>query len=637
MLILWLDCDREGENICFDVMSVIQKINPNIEIRRAKFSTLTKSDLNEAINNLIDPNKYIADAVDVRQKIDLLSGSAFTILQSVSFKDLIKLDQVINSKNFNNVISYGPCQFPTLNFIVDRTEKIRNFIKEKFFYLELILNKGSEKEISFSWERNRLFDENITNAIYDKILNEKITVIKIEKNERKKIRPVPLNTIEMQKLISIHLKISSSITMKISENLYQKGYISYPRTETQRYSKTEIPKLRSLLKEFSDNKDSLYNFQEYSKTLSEKEFILPRIGKGDDKSHPPIHPLKFVKNELLFDKEKDIYEFIVRHFLATISPDAEGDETYIEIKVGDEIFKTTGFIFSQLGYLEIYPYGKAAEKTLPLLKLNEEFEQNKQNELHFKEGYTSPPYFMTEAELISLMDKNGIGTDSTIHEHIRNIEKRGYMIKTGNFLKPSLHGTALIKSYESINTPINKPYLRSQMEKNIRLICEQKEKAEVVYEDNHKEMLIIFDYVFKHIPEMKKFIQKYLDENKTYNKEIGIKGSNIAYESRCELTNINVECPQCKTNKLRINQNRSTKLYFLGCNGYPVCGYIFNLKNPNKILLCEDKCEDCDGDLCKLDFLQGPSWIMCFGKCLDEDVKNEPIKLSKKKKNEFLI
>jgi len=82
-LLLWLDCDREGENIAFEVVDVCRAVNPNLRVLRARFSAITQTDCFNAMNNLVEPNKHMSDAVDVRQIIDLKSGAAFTRYQTV--------------------------------------------------------------------------------------------------------------------------------------------------------------------------------------------------------------------------------------------------------------------------------------------------------------------------------------------------------------------------------------------------------------------------------------------------------------------------------------------------------------------------------------------------------------------------
>lgn len=77
-LIIWTDCDREGENIGFEVIDVCRGIKPNIEVLRAKFSEITRQSVTRAISNLVAPDKKISDAVNVRQELDLRIGKEHT-------------------------------------------------------------------------------------------------------------------------------------------------------------------------------------------------------------------------------------------------------------------------------------------------------------------------------------------------------------------------------------------------------------------------------------------------------------------------------------------------------------------------------------------------------------------------------
>lgn len=119
ILILWLDCDREGENIAFEVVEVAQQGNRNMNILRATFSSMEYSQLIRAINNLGPPDQNKSFAVDARQEIDLRIGAAFTRFQTLNLQNKFA--------ETKNLISYGPCQFPTLGFVVDRFREIRDF------------------------------------------------------------------------------------------------------------------------------------------------------------------------------------------------------------------------------------------------------------------------------------------------------------------------------------------------------------------------------------------------------------------------------------------------------------------------------------------------------------------------------
>ena len=526
-LILWLDCDREGENISFEVVDLVQKVNNRIRILRARYSAITKRDVDNAMENLHPPNKNESDGVEIRQKIDLIIGASFTRMQTLEFRNIFynntfnNLNVISDKKNAKNVISYGPCQFPTLNFIVERTEKIRKFIPEEFYYIELKIEKNdidNKKQIvNFNWKRERLFNKLITTTIFEKILDSKeCKVTKIKQNPKTRLRPIPLNTVEMTKLISKKLHINSNDTMTIAENLYRKGLISYPRTETQKYKKTELPQLKNLVQSMTNS--NVYG--EYClKLLNDNRYNLPRLGNLDDKAHPPIHPVKFVESNELNESEKRVYDLIIRHFLASVSLDAKGKETIIEIEIGEEIFTSKGLNIDDKGYLEIYPFEKWSNSYLPNFNLNENIIPNI---INLQSGKTTPPNFLTEHELITLMDKNGIGTDATIHEHIKHIQDRGYAQRFGMIFKPTLIGTALRYAYKKLGIEIYKPYLRANMEKEIKNVCDGKKNKDEVFNDMKKEMKVIFLKVFGLLQKMKDYLRQFLNDNKDYESQINI-------------------------------------------------------------------------------------------------------------------
>lgn len=208
----------------------------------------------------------------------------------------------------------------------------------------------------------------------------------------------------------------------------------------------------------------------------------------------------------LSDDERRVYEFVVRRFLACCSDDAKGELTTVEIEYGSETFFANGLLVLQKNYLLVYPYDKwESSQQLPRFTFGETFEPTEAN---MSEGETGPPGYLTEPELISLMDANGIGTDATMAEHIAKIKEREYVMtqtsggngqgeaagrggregrggrrggRSGNAGRgggnqrfiPTTLGVALIEGYDSIGleTSLGKPFLRKEMEIKMKEIC----------------------------------------------------------------------------------------------------------------------------------------------------------------------
>lgn len=390
-LIIWTDCDREGENIGYEIIEVCRAIKPNIPVFRAKFSEITEASVFRALNNLVDPDKRQSEAVDVRSELDLRIGAAFTRFQTLRLQKAFPAD-------VTSLVSYGSCQFPTLGFVAHRYKEIENFIPQNFWRIKVVHTvKGVTTE--FQWSRNRLFEKAFCEALLMLCQsNPTAEVVNVVSKPKSKWRPVALDTVELEKLGSRKLKLNAKKTMTIAERLYTQGFISYPRTETNMFSK-EID-LVNLVQIHTAHPD----WGEFSSKVLDWG-PNPRNGNKSDKAHPPIHPIKLADN--LSGDEKKVYDLICRHFLACLSRDAQGSETVVTIKIAAEEFTANGLIVLERNYLEVYPYDKWTSKEIYDYQIGSKFDPT---ELALHEGKTSAPNLLTEADLVALMEKHGIGT-----------------------------------------------------------------------------------------------------------------------------------------------------------------------------------------------------------------------------------
>lgn len=231
-------------------------------------------------------------------------------------------------------------------------------------------------------------------------------------------------------------------------------------------------------------------------------FSQPRNGRNNDQAHPPIHPVTYVARNALNADQHRVYEFVTRRFLACCSKSAKGEQTTIELEYGEETFYTNGLNVIERNYLEVYPYQRwESSQELPTFTLHETFEPAK---AMIVDGETCAPGYLTEPDLISLMDANGIGTDATMAEHIAKVKERQYVRvqargsgsgRSSDSLQmfiPTTLGVALIEGYDSIglDTSLGKPFLRKEMEMKMTDICAgRKSRNDFVHEtlDQYRE------------------------------------------------------------------------------------------------------------------------------------------------------
>ncbi|KAF5280260.1 hypothetical protein FQA39_LY18083 [Lamprigera yunnana] len=543
-LIIWTDCDREGENIGFEIIKVCRDVKPNIPVYRAKFSEITSASVFRALNSLGQPNKNISDAVDVRQELDLRTGAAFTRLQT------LRLQKVFPDKLANKLISYGSCQFPTLGFVVERYKAIEDFVSEPYWKIKMNHNINT-LTIDFSWKRDRLFNKNACETILD-ICKEQSNakVENVECKIKSKWRPLPLDTVELEKTVSRKLKINAKDTMKAAEKLYTLGYISYPRTETNIFPK-EL-NLNILVEQ--QCQDGTWGI--FAQNIVANGGPNPRQGRKSDQAHPPIHPIKYINN--LSGNEKKIYEYIVRHFLACVSKDAVGHETIVEVDIAGEKFVAKGLLILEKNYLEVYIYDKWSVKEIHQYSIGDIFIPT---ELIIVESNTIPPKLLTEADLITLMEKYGIGTDATHAEHIDTIKSREYVgLHENAYFMPGILGMGLVEGYNNIGLEVSlaKPNLRADFEKDLKLICDGLKNPETVRTEQIQNYKRVFRIVTDKVMQIDRSLAIRLEEDPLQIADINVCPKYV------------LKCPKCK-NDLLLRNRKNNAGKFISCANYPVC------------------------------------------------------------------
>ncbi|KAF3918784.1 Helicase [Arthrobotrys entomopaga] len=515
VLFIWTDCDREGEYIGTEVRAFARRGNPSIEVKRAQFSNIERTHVIRAANNPKDLDERQALAVAARMELDLRIGAALTRFQSLKLQGRYGLAP-------DALISYGSCQFPTLGFVVDRYMRVKNFVPETFWYLKL-LHTRDQTTTTFNWDRSRLFDRMAVVLLFESCMAGGTALVKaVARKPSRKYKPLPLTTVELQKQGSRFLGMNSQRVMKAAEALYTSGFISYPRTETDQYDQNI--NLQALIGKQKDDTGN-WSWGQYAQNLLNGEFDQPRRGKHNDKAHPPIHPVAYVTSSALSDADqRKVYDFVVRHFLACCSKDAVGETTTLNIDYSGEGFHASGLTVIERNYLDVYPWDRwESTQMLPRYQEGERFAPN---EVTMQDGKTTAPGYLTEPELIALMDANGIGTDATMAEHIEKIQQREYVTASAssrgttggggnNIFVPSNLGVALVEAYDLIasDMSLGKPFLRKEMEVNMKRICNGELSKEAVVHQSLEQYREVYAKVSLRLEQFRQTCASYMQAN----------------------------------------------------------------------------------------------------------------------------
>ena len=239
-------------------------------------------------------------------------------------------------------------------------------------------------------------------------------------------------------------------TMSIAEYLYTSGYISYPRTESSKY-----PEHYNLMEVLEPHRRHPV-WGEYVRDLLDNGVHVPKSGV-DAGDHPPITPMRVaVESDLMGDGWR-LYEYICRHFIASVSPDCKTLKSKAVFLVGKERFKLSGKRVSSPGFAGIMPWLLPKDDIMP--DMTDLPSQLPVDSVNLVEGQTTAPDYLTEAELIGLMERNGIGTDASIPVHINNICTRNFcqVNSYSRVITPTKLGISLVHGYYRIDPELVLP------------------------------------------------------------------------------------------------------------------------------------------------------------------------------------
>ncbi|XP_032591611.1 DNA topoisomerase 3-alpha isoform X2 [Drosophila grimshawi] len=569
-LIIWTDCDREGENIGYEIINVCRAIKPSLTVYRASFSEITTASVRRALQQLGQPDKRQSDAVDVRTELDLRTGAAITRFQTM------RLQRLFPEKIARNLISYGSCQIPTLGFVAERYKEIEAFVSEPFWKIR-VLHTIEDLTVEFNWARNRLFDKEACENYLLLCMSEpepRATVESVTVKPKHKWRPTPLDTVEMEKLGSRKLKLSAKETMTIAEKLYSQGIISYPRTETNQFSK-EFELAPIVAQQTSHEAWGAFaqRVLEWGPN--------PRNGTKSDQAHPPIHPIKLVTG--LQGNEARVYELVVRHFLACVSKDAVGSETIVNIDIAGEKFSANGLVIHERNYLDVYVYENWSAKQIHNYERGQRFEPT---EIMLHEGATTAPPLLTEADLIALMEKHGIGTDATHAEHINTVKKRGYIgVVDKGALVPGIIGMGLYEGYDAMELALAKPLLRAEFEADLKRICLGEKDPRLVLSEQIVKYKQAYQQIMDKITAMDAKISQRLNETPAVPSATDNPSGQTSGMVR-EL----FPCPQCDQAQLALKPKKNQTSFFIGCLNFPDCKNVVWLPEECKEYSVLDEC-----------------------------------------------
>lgn len=395
---LGTDPDREGEAIAYFLKEELKKVNKRI--KRATFYEITPQAIYESIKNAGDLNINLVYAQFARRILDRLIGY---LVSPVLWREF---------KNYH--LSAGRVQSPALRLIVEREREIQNFKVKKYYYVKVLLEKDGNRFYAY-------YDYRYENPSDAKIIAKKIekgffSVSKVVQKKEKVSPPKPFITSDLQAEANAKLGFFAEETQRLAQELYEKGYITYPRTDSYRMNEEKAKEFMKFIQ------DTLG--KEYVGGL--RKFKQKHTTQG---AHECIRPTKVIPQINEREELNRLYDLIFRRTLASLAKEMLLLRQKVEIEViSPELRNPLKLVAKGLkiefeGWSRVYP-SDIKEEPLPDLEVGELL---KLVRVEIEERKTQPPARYTEGALVKTLEKLGIGRPSTYATIVKTLKERGYV------------------------------------------------------------------------------------------------------------------------------------------------------------------------------------------------------------------
>ncbi len=545
------DYDTEGAVIGYNVLSMM---SGKRDAARMKFSTMTKDELVDAYENA---SKHIdmgqTEAGLTRHYLDFFWGINLTRALTLAIKN--------SSQKGFAILSTGRVQGPTLAMLYDKEQEIKKFKPKPFWELQMQVKIGKDT-VPATYEEDKLWKEEEAKTVLKSAKGKDGVVKEVKKREYRQTPPVPFNTTDLQSECYAQFKYSPTQTLSIAESLYQKGYISYPRSSSQKLpANIGYTKILSALAK-------IRIYQEFAKDLLAKDRLLPNEGKKDDPAHPAVYPTfetPDIKN--LTSQQKRVYDLIVRRFLSVFGDAALRESNTVTLDVGGENFFVVGKRTIEPGWTKFYgPYMSTEELILPSVSVGDRM---KVASLESVAKETQPPARFSQGSILKEMESRNLGTKATRAEILKTLYDRGYII--GQSIKVTKLGESVIRALKDYAPRILSEELTKKFEDETSAVEDGKMKRERVVDD------------------AKDTLTEVLEDFRKHEKDIGKKLSEALVESREDARRLGV-CVNCKVGELKILRSRFSGKFFVGCSSYFRCSSCKFTRTA-----CKCKCGLCGG------------------------------------------
>jgi DNA topoisomerase-1 len=569
------DYDIEGSIIGYCILKYACNNKENTS-KRMRYSTLTKEELEKAYTQLLPNLDFtLIEAGRTRHEVDWLYGVNLSRALTIAARDW---------SGKYATLSTGRVQGPTLKFLAAREKSIRSYVPTPFWEIRAEVEIDG-KTFEAEYEKETIETKKEADTVLKKCQGKNGTAEKIDLKQFQQSPPLPFDLGSLQSEAYGLFGYTPRRTSNIAQRLYLDALISYPRTSSQKLP----PAIgyEAILK-------SLNRVTEYRKLTAEllaKPELKPREGKKDDPAHPAIYPTGNLPERVLDDSEKNVWDLVVRRFMAVFGEPSIRQSMKVYINVDGQHFYLRGRQTLKEGWLHFYgPYVRSEEVLLPPIKEGQTINIKK---VILEDKFTKPPPRYNPGSLLRKMEEVEIGTKATRADIMQTLYDRKY-VRDERIVVTDL-GFEVLEVLEKYCPTVV----------SIKLTKELEEKMDKIQVKNEKRENVLVDAV--------EILKPAVEGLKTKEKTIGEQLSNAVKKSRLEERIIGT-CPVCNTGKLMILYSRKTGKRFIGCTNYfkGLCKTSFPLPQRGTVRPLGRNCRGCGWPTVHVRIKGKRPWTLCF-------------------------
>jgi DNA topoisomerase-1 len=550
------DFDLEGSLIGYMVLKYACQ-GADKEAQRMKFSTLTETELRDAYAHALPKLNFPSVFAGMcRHEVDWLFGINLSRALTQS---------ALKASGRYATLSTGRVQGPTLRFLVERQQEIETFVPIPYWALRVKMEVDG-RTVAADYEDDKLEKKVDAQEVVHACAGKSGLIETLDSSDYELAPPTPFDLSSLQSEAFRHFRLSPRISLSIAERLYLDQLISYPRTSSQKLPPSiGYERIVRSLGQLDDYKADAAH-------LLGLERLMPNEGKKDDPAHPAVYPTGTLPRRQLDDRERRLFDLVVRRFLASFSRTAVKRSSKATAKVGNHRFLLRGSRLIEKGWTTTYkPYARFEDIILPPIRIGQSVVVR---EIQSEQKFTQPPPHYNPSSLLRKMEDSEIGTKATRADIIETLYKRGYI--TGQQINSTPLASRIIEILDKHCPKILDVAFTRELEGKIEEIERGSETREHV-------VLQTVDY-----------LKPIIEVLKVREREIGQELTTVLAEMREESTALITPCPQCGS-RLKIAKNPRTRKRFIGCSGRWTnnCNYSLPLPQLGTLGLLEKSCPDC--------------------------------------------